>query len=166
MKRVLLTGGGGFVASHTLIHLLHNTDWEIICTDSFRHRGKTDRIAEMVNGHPEYWPRVTVLTHDLTVPFSEQFIAKLGRVDYIISMASESHVDRSISDPRPFIENNVALTLTLLEYARYCNICEGIHPPNANHDPDYMVEKFLNISTDEVYGPAYGEHGHVEGEKH
>lgn len=64
-------------------------------------------------------------------------------------MASESHVDRSITDPRPFVENNVALVLTLLEYIR-----------------EYPVEKFLHVSTDEVYGPAPQGHDHKEGEPH
>ena len=69
-------------------------------------------------------------------------------MDYVISMASESHVDRSIVSPRDFIENNVSLILTLLEYVR-----------------EHPVEKFLHISTDEVYGPAL-EHSHAEGEPH
>jgi UDP-glucose 4-epimerase len=49
--RLLLTGGGGFVGSHTLIHFLHNTDWEIVVLDSFMHMGKTDRISADA-GHP------------------------------------------------------------------------------------------------------------------
>lgn len=148
-KRVLLTGAGGFVGSHTMIHLLHNTDWEIICTDSFRHKGKTDRITMMLSAHPYYRSRVTVLTHDLTAPFSEQFKAKIGEVDYIINMASESHVDRSIDDPRNFFNNNTNLMFTMLDYAREC-----------------PVEKFLHVSTDEVYGPAYDDYSHIEGDYH
>lgn len=147
--RVLLTGAGGFVGSHTLIHLLHNTDWDIIITDSFKHQGKIDRINEVLKRYPEFKDRVTLIVHDLVVPFSKQTIEKMGKIDYIISMASESHVDRSITDPRPFIENNVALILTLLEYAR-----------------EYPVKKFLQVSTDEVYGPAEYGYAHKEGEPH
>jgi dTDP-glucose 4,6-dehydratase len=73
----------------------------------------------------------------------------MGKIDYIVNMASESHVDRSIDDPRDFIENNESLVLTMLEYAR------------AN-----KVEKFLQVSTDEVYGPASRDHDHAEGEPH
>lgn len=149
MKRVLITGAGGFMGSHVFLHLLHNTDWELILLDSFRHRGKTDRINEQLLDFPEYRKRIQVVTHDLTVPFSTQMIDKLGKLDYILSIASESHVDRSITNPREFIENNVALILTLLEYIR-------VSP----------VEKFIHISTDEVYGPAYGDHKHKEGESH
>lgn len=147
-KRVLLTGAGGFVGSHCLIHLLHNTDWELVLTDSFRHKGKTDRIIQQLDvSHPEYLDRVMVVTHDLTVPFSPQLINKIGHIDYIISMASESHVDRSIIDPVPFIQNNVNLILNLLEYARVAK-----------------PEKFLQVSTDEVYGPAPDGHNHKEWE--
>lgn len=148
-KKVLLTGAGGFMGSHVLIHFLHNTDWQLVLLDSFRHMGKTDRITQQIDvSHPEYKDRVEVITHDLKAPFSEQMINKLGDINYIVSIASESHVDRSIVEPRDFIENNVALILTLLEYAR-------LNP----------IEKFLHISTDEVYGAAY-DHAHKEGEPH
>lgn len=150
MKRLLLTGAGGFVGSHTLIHILHNTDWEVVVLDSFRHKGLTDRIRQMVHeSHPEYIDRVHIFVHDLRVPISDTLAEQMGHIDYIINMASESHVDRSISDPRNFIENNVSLVLTMLEYARA-----------------YPVEKFLQVSTDEVYGAAPHGHDHEEGEPH
>lgn len=146
-KRVLLTGVGGFVGSHTLRHLLVNTDWEIVGTDSFKHKGKTDRIVQQLDGLKRESKRVNIVTHDLTVPFSEQLIDRIGKVDYIISMASESHVDRSIIDPVDFIQNNVDLVLYLLEYAKIAK-----------------PEKFIHVSTDEVYGPAPAGHDHKEWE--
>ena len=79
MKRVMLTGAGGFVGSHTMLHFLANTDWHLVLIDSFRHKGKTDRIIQQLDGHPEYRERIDRLTHDLVVPFSEQMIAKMGR---------------------------------------------------------------------------------------
>lgn len=148
-KRVLLTGGGGFIGAHTFAHVMHNTDWNIVIIDSFRHRGKTDRIVQMLESHPDWRGRLTVITHDLKAPFSEQTVERIGKIDYVINMASESHVDRSITDPRDFIENNVHLTLTMLEYIR--------------KNP---VKKFIQISTDEVYGPAPDGHNHKEGEPH
>lgn len=144
-KRVLLTGAGGFVGSHTLRHLLVNTDWEIVITDSFRHKGTTDRVATQLAGQDR--SRVQVFVHDLRVPISSILARKMGKLDYIISMASESHVDRSIAEPRDFIDNNVQLMLTLLEYSR-----------------EYPVTKFLQVSTDEVYGPAPNGHNHAEWE--
>jgi dTDP-glucose 4,6-dehydratase len=149
-KKVLLTGAAGFMGAHVLIHFLHNTDWEIVCLDSFRHRGKSDRIQEVLfDSHPEYAKRVSVYVHDLRTPISDQLAIKMGKIDYIVSIASESHVDRSIEEPRDFIENNIGVVLTLAEYAR-----------------QYTVEKFLHISTDEVYGPAPQGHEHQEGESH
>ena len=148
-KRVLISGAGGFVGSHVFIHILHNTDWELVLLDSFRHRGKTDRITQQLDvSHPEYLSRVTVVTHDLKAPFSSQMIDKIGYIDYVLNLASESHVDRSITDPRDFIENNVALILTMLDWARVAK-----------------PEKFIQISTDEVYGPI-NEGGHREGSPH
>jgi dTDP-glucose 4,6-dehydratase len=158
MKRVLLTGAGGFVGHHFLEHALENTDWEIICLDSFRHRGKTSRIREVLDAHDRtpqgrssftWRDRVTVLTHDLRAPIDAQLAERIGEIDYLVSIASESHVDRSITEPRSFIENNVQLVLTLLDYVR-----------------EHPVEKFLHVSTDEVYGPASVGHNHVEGEPH
>lgn len=137
MKRALLTGAGGFIGAHTLAHIMHNTDWHLVCVDSFRHKGKTDRIAEMLEAHPDWRARTSIVTHDLVAPFSEQLVHRIGHIDYVINMASESHVDRSIDDPVPFVENNVSLVLNMLEYARQ------IKP-----------EIFIQVSTDEVYGAA------------
>ena len=140
MKRAILTGAGGFVGHHLLEHLLVNTDWEIIATDSFRHQGKTDRIAEVLAAHPDQAHRVEVITHDLTAPFSAQMTRRIGHVDYLAAVASESHVDRSIADPVPFVRNNTDVMLNTLELARV--IKPGV---------------VLHVSTDEVYGPSPSE---------
>ena len=144
VKRVLLTGVGGFVGAHCLRHILETTDWHVVGLDSFRHRGKLDRIKYVLEGQDG--SRYTHLVYDLALPFSSQFAEQLEGIDCVINMASESHVERSIEDPRPFVENNVALVLTLLEWARTVDL-----------------EQFIQISTDEVYGPIT-EGGHFEGE--
>jgi dTDP-glucose 4,6-dehydratase len=149
MTSVLLTGSGGFCGAHALEHFLETTDWQIVCTDSFRHKGKTDRIREVLADRTDGSRRVRVLTHDLRAPISIQLAHEIGHIDYLVSVASESHVDRSIREPREFIENNVQIVLSLLDYAR-----------------NVEVEKFLHISTDEVYGPAPEGHNHAEGEPH
>jgi dTDP-glucose 4,6-dehydratase len=136
--KVLLTGAGGFVGHHTLAHLLKTTDWNIVATDSFRHLGISARIRAVFEELPNDVARVKVVTHDLVTPIDSVTAREFGNPDVIINMASESHVDRSITDPRPFVENNVALTLTLLDYARTL--------PN--------LKTFIQIGTDEVYGPA------------
>jgi dTDP-glucose 4,6-dehydratase len=120
-------------------HLLANTDWDIIATDSFRHRGKTDRITEVIMHQTSaLWrSRVNVLTHDLTAPFSTQATDRIGDIDFLVAMASESHVDRSITDPVPFVKNNVDVMLSTLELAR-----------------ELKPRMVLIVSTDEVYGPV------------
>jgi dTDP-glucose 4,6-dehydratase len=149
LTRILLTGAGGFIGHHLLEHLLVNTDWEIIATDSFRHKGLTDRIRQVLDVNPSERDRVRVVTHDLTVPFSTQLRMNIGDVDHVIAMASESHVARSIDDPVPFVENNVSVILNTLEFARL-----------RLTNPD---GKFLVVSSDEVYGPVKEiEHAHKE----
>jgi dTDP-glucose 4,6-dehydratase len=143
---VLLTGAGGFVGHHTLAHFLKNTDYKFIVTDSFRHRGNSARLRSVFDEIPESRNRVRVITHDLTTPIDSVTRREFGRVNAIISMASESHVDRSIEEPRSFIENNVNLILTLLEYSRSLD----------------SLDLFLQISTDEVYGPAASKTKHRE----
>ena len=115
--KVFITGIGGFIGSHCMSHILTNTDWDIVGTDSWNHKGLSERISEN-----EYYKqnkeRVDIFTHDLTAPLSDVLIRKIGYVDYIINFASQSHVDRSISDPVPFVQNNVNIMLNMLEYAR------------------------------------------------
>ena len=136
-KRVLISGIGGSIAAHLLAHIFTNTDWEIVGIDSFRHKGWQDRIKAMVEPHEGWGERLDVVIRDLTVPFSPITIKKIGHVDYIINMASLSDVEASIQDPVLFVQNNVNLTLNMLEYARKVK-------PKA----------FIQISTDEVYGPV------------
>lgn len=159
MKRVLITGAGGFMGSHILRHLLLKTDWDIVLLDSFKHKGKVERINVQIADIEGAQDRITVITHDLKAPIDKQMAQRLGDINYILNVASESHVDRSISFPRDFIENNTALMLTMLEYARsiYGEYSDGSKAP---------LEKFIQISTDEVYGPAPEGHAHKEGEVH
>lgn len=147
MKRLLLTGSGGSIATHFLAHFMENTDWEIVGTDSFRHKGWMDRMVEVCKDHPEWKQRLTIITHDLTAPFSELTKKKIGHIDYIISMASLSDVEASIQDPEPFILNNVQLVLNLLQYAR-----------------EVKPEVFIQISTDEVYGASSSKFGDLRRE--
>lgn len=144
-KRVFLTGAGGFVGSHVLRHILMNTDWEIIAPVTFTHQGKNDRIASALEDNPEWQKRVNVRMMDLSAPIDEPTISRIGRVDEIWNIASNSHVDTSIAAPGPFIQNNVALITNLLDYARKAK-----------------PEVFLQMSTDEVYGPAPIGYNHVE----
>ena len=138
-NKLLITGGGGSIGIHTISQIMKHTDWDVVVIDSFRHKGWTDRISHHLKDHPQDVPRIRVLTHDLIAPFSELFKKKLGKIDYIINMASLSDVEASIIEPVPFVENNISLVLNMLEYAR-----------------EAKPEVFIQISTDEVYGPTTG----------
>ena len=144
MKTILCSGVGGFIGSHFLSHILVNTDWYMIGFDSWKHKGISERITES-HYYQNNLHRVRIYTHDLTSPVSNILLDKIGKVDYIVNFASASHVDRSIIDPIPFVRNNVDVALHMLEYAR-------VSKP----------EKFIQIGTDEVYGPTDGVHNHSE----
>lgn len=138
-KRLLLTGIGGSIGVHTLSQIMKNTDWEVVGIDSFRHKGWCDRVENHLKRHPEDVPRVKIITHDLSAPFSELTKKRIGKIDYIINMASLSDVEASNIDPEPFVINNIQLVLNMLQYAR-----------------EAKPEAFIQISTDEVYGPTTG----------
>jgi len=144
MTKVLITGAGGFCGHHFIDHFLVNTDWDIIGVDSWRHKGVPERIKDSVH-YQNNADRVTIVTHDLAAPFSKVMIDRLAGVDYIINLASLSHVDTSIDNPVPFIRNNVDLILNMLELSR------TIKP-----------KKFIQFSTDEVYGPMLDDQAHPE----
>lgn len=144
MKRVLITGAGGSIGVHMIAHIMHNTDWQVIAMDSFRHKGEMNRITEVCTDHPVWLKRISVFTHDLTAPFTQRQIHSLN-TDYIINLASLSDVQGSIDDPVPFIRNNIDITLNVLELARKT-----------------QPEIFIQFSTDEVYGPADKDQAHPE----
>jgi len=143
--RILMTGISGFVGSHVLSHLLKNTNHEIIGIASWKHKGLPSRILDDLN-YQKNKNRVTIITHDLNSPITEDIKEKIGEVDYILHIASGSHVDRSISNPVDFIQNNITLELSILEFARQCKNLKG----------------FLAFSTDEVYGQAQPGENHKE----
>jgi dTDP-glucose 4,6-dehydratase len=144
-KRILITGVGGSIGCHVLRHVLKHTDWHVIGLDSFRHKGLTDRVQRVTYKHRETLSRLTVYTHDLTAPISSLLERKIGKIDYIINLASISDVDRSIDEPGYVITNNVELMVNVLDYAR------RVRPTT-----------FLQVSTDEVYGPTDGRTAHKE----
>lgn len=146
MRRVLLTGASGFVGSHLLRHLLVNTDYDIVCPVTFRHRGLSDRIRLALDDIPQAAKRVHVVRCDLAAPISSVTDKAFGHIDYVLNVASDSHVDRSIEQPASFISNNVALMCALLDWVRT--------------RPE--IEAIVHTSTDEVYGPAHDGYAHRE----
>tara|TARA_B100001175_G_C19454830_1_gene613251 strand:+ start:345 stop:1370 length:1026 start_codon:yes stop_codon:yes gene_type:complete len=138
-KRILITGGAGFIAHHVIDKILSTTDWEIITLDRLDFSGNLNRLKEVVSSYPESeQKRVKVVHHDLKAELNPEISATIGKIDYISHLAAGSHVDRSISFPLEFVMDNVVGTAHILDYARKID----------------GLERFAYFSTDEVFGPA------------
>jgi dTDP-glucose 4,6-dehydratase len=129
MKRILVTGGCGFIGSNFIRHLLsHGNAEKIINLDLLTYAGNLENLAD-VQDDPRYeFVRGDICNFDLAAEL-------MSRVDAVVNFAAESHVDRSIADSSRFIRTNVAGAQTLLDAARHSRLA-----------------RFVQISTDEVYG--------------
>lgn len=143
---ILITGGAGFIGRSFVSKVLRETDWNIVVIDSLTYAGDVNRLALSDGYDPT---RVRMFWHDLRAPINEALAYRIGPVRWIANIASESHVERSIADPAGFFMANCALEANILEFARTAK-----------------PEVFLQISTDEVYGPASEGHAHKEWECH
>ena len=132
-QHVLVTGGSGFIGSNLVRFLLANRPhYQITNLDALTYAGNPDNLAD-VEQHPNYhFVHGNILDRALVESL-------LSDCDAILHLAAESHVDRSISDSRPFLESNVLGTQTLLDAAR------TVWGSDSSH-------RFLQVSTDEVYG--------------
>lgn len=129
---VLITGGAGFIGSHIVEHLHRNTDWNLTVLDRLNYAGSLDRLEQYRKDK-----RVTFRFHDIRAALQPQLLHRLERTDYIIHAAAETHVENSLHDPQAFVESNVMGTFNMLQAAQAL-----------------QVDKFLLVSTDEVFGPA------------
>ena len=126
--RILVTGGAGFIGSNYVRYLLENREDEVITLDALTYAGSRDNL-DGVLAHPNHeFVEGSVCDRELV----DDLVAD---VDAIVNFAAESHVDRSIEGAGPFVETNVEGTQTLLDAA-----------------VDADIDRFLQISTDEVYG--------------
>jgi dTDP-glucose 4,6-dehydratase len=138
-KTILVTGGAGFIAHHLIDKLLTETDYRIVTLDRLDYSGNLNRLNEVVMAHPvQERKRVRVVHHDLKAELNSQIRSHIGKVDMIAHLAAGSHVDRSITYPMEFVQDNVVGTVNLMDYAR-------------NLD---NLDLFAYFSTDEVFGPA------------
>lgn len=138
-KKILLTGGAGFIGHHVVEYFLKNTDSNFVILDRLDTSGNLHRLHEVLEAHPQFKNRVQFLWHDLRSPINDFLIKQIGSVNYIFHLAAGSHVDRSIEAPLEFVYDNVVGTANLLEFARIYQ---------------KEMELFLYFSTDEVFGPA------------
>ena len=135
-KRILCTGGCGFVGHHFVNHFLTETDYDIVVLDKLTYASNGfDRLRDIDAFDDK---RVLVLSADFTKPLSDGVKQEIGEVDYIIHMGAESHVDNSITNPEPFVMSNTVGTMHMLNYARELK----------------NLKCFFYFSTDEVFGPA------------
>ena len=138
-KRIIVTGGAGFIGSAVIRKLIATRSWEVLNLDKLTYAGNLESLATVENN-----PRYKFVKADIC---DRDHIRKIFQ-DYnpsgIIHLAAESHVDRSIDGPREFIETNILGTYNLLEASRayWNNLSE----------PDKANFKFHHVSTDEVYG--------------
>lgn len=146
--KVCVTGGCGFVGHHVVEHFLKNTDWDIIIVDKLNYASNGfDRIRDIKAFDDK---RVKIFAVDLQQPITIGVADEIGSLDYILNLASESHVDSSIKNPVSFIQNNVNLVINMLEWAR---VLKGL-------------KKFIQFSTDEAYGTAPEGVNYKEGDRH
>jgi len=131
MKSILVTGGAGFIGSNFIrMALEEHPGVHVVNLDKLTYAGNLQNLAEVQN-HPQY----AFVHGDICDAALVERLLTEHKIDTIVNFAAESHVDRSITGPKIFIETNVTGTLTLLQAAR-----------------DKGLERFLQVSTDEVYG--------------
>jgi dTDP-glucose 4,6-dehydratase len=139
MKKILVTGGAGFIGSNFIRHILETRDYEIINIDKLTYAGNLANLQDK-----ESDPRYTFIRADIAEKAVMTDVFAAHKPDGVINFAAETHVDRSIEDSSPFMKTNIIGTHTLLELSRQFN-----------------VKKYHQVSTDEVYGdlgdPVTGE---------
>lgn len=133
MRKLLVTGGAGFIGSEFVREGVRR-GYEIVVVDKLTYAGDVERIEEVKK-------EITFYRVDIADKTSVERIFKREKPDAVVHWAAESHVDRSILDATPFLDTNVKGTYVLLDTSRH-----------------HKIERFINISTDEVYGEL-GEDG-------
>src|SRR5690349_2243774 len=108
LEKVLITGGLGFIGSNFIHHIIKSTDRAKVTNVDY---GKSGNVANLVDlrHHPKY----RLVKGDISNPRTCQELAK--NADYIVNFAAETHVDRSIANPRPFLSSNLVGFYNLLE---------------------------------------------------
>ncbi|WP_418139362.1 dTDP-glucose 4,6-dehydratase [Oceanimonas smirnovii] len=143
MRKILVTGGAGFIGSAVVRHIIENTQDSVINLDKLTYAGNLESLADVADSARYHFVKLDICDRaGLDAVFAEH------KPDAVMHLAAESHVDRSISGPAEFINTNIVGTYTLLEAAR--------HYWNSLEDGAKAAFRFHHISTDEVYGDLHG----------
>jgi dTDP-glucose 4,6-dehydratase len=137
--KVVVTGGAGFIGSAVCRHLVREKDWHVINVDKLTYAANLDSLAPIADRAGYQFLRADICDRGRM----DRLLAE-ACPDAVLHLAAESHVDRSITGPAPFIASNIVGTYTLLEAAR----CYWEQLPRERRD----AFRFLHVSTDEVYG--------------
>lgn len=136
MKKILITGGAGFIGSHVVRRFVKNyPGYHIYNLDLLTYAGNLENITDIENE-----ANYTFIKGDIVDADFINNLFETHKFDGVIHLAAESHVDRSIADPLTFVKTNVIGTLNLLNAAKF------------NWQNDFNEKLFYHISTDEVYG--------------
>ena len=148
-KRILVTGGAGFIGSAVAHHLIAETDHQVLVLDKLTYAGNLDSLRPVENN-----PRYGFVQADILDAPRMREIMSSFRPEVVMHLAAESHVDRSIDGPGAFIQTNVVGTYTLLQAALgYWQSLSG---------PERDAFRFHHISTDEVFGSLGSERHFTE----
>ena len=135
-RNILITGGAGFIGSHVVrLFVTKYPDYRIVNLDKLTYAGNLANLKDIEQAENYRFERCDICDYEQVLAIFRKY-----RIDGVIHLAAESHVDRSIKDPFTFARTNVMGTLSLLQAARVC------------WDGDWAGKLFYHISTDEVYG--------------
>src|SRR5579884_1528316 len=143
---ILVTGGAGFIVSFFVRHVLTEHDVRLINLDKLTYAGNLDSLAPVATNPRHIFVQGDIGDYELVARLLREY-----RVDAVVNLAAESHVDRSIDGPRPFVQTNVVGTVELLTAVR--DYWKSLADEERRHF------RLLHVSTDEVYG-SLGPTGH------